>query len=126
MEERITMSNTKTNPKETLQVLAEGNLSVLDTLMHMTEGTLEESGLDPETFMLVRLAALTTLDAAPASWLVNLKVSGEAGIPPERVVGTLIAIAPVIGTARIVSAAGSIVRALGLADTLAQDTGPKT
>lgn len=120
------MSNTKTNPKETLQVLAEGNLGVLDTLMHMTEGTLEESGLDPETFMLVRLAALTTLDAAPASWLVNLKVSGEAGIPPERVVGTLIAIAPVIGTARIVSAAGSIVRALGLADTLAQDTGPKT
>jgi hypothetical protein len=128
MEERITMSNTMTNPNETLRVLAEGDLSVMNTLMRMTEGSLEESGLDPETFMLVRLAALTTLDAAPASWLVNLKVSGDAGIAPERIVGTLIAIAPVTGTARIVSAAGSIVRALGLADALTEktDDGAKT
>ena len=117
------MSNNMTNPNEILQVLAGGDLNVLATLEHMTEGTLEESGLDPETFMLVRLAALTTLDAAPASWLVNLKVSDEAGITLERILGTLIAIAPVIGTARIVSAAGSIIRAFGLANALAQDTG---
>ena len=114
------MSDTMTNPNETLQVLAEGDLSVLNTLMRMTEGSLEESGLDPETFMLVRLAALATLDAAPASWLLNIKVSGEAGVMPERILGTLIAIAPVIGTARIVSASGSIVEALGLASTLAE------
>ena len=117
------MSNKMTDPNETLRGLSEGDLSVLNTLMRMTEGSLEESGLDPETFMLVRIAALTTVDAAPASWLVNLKVSGAAGIAPERIVGTLIAIAPVIGTARIVSAAGSIVRALGLANALAEDTG---
>jgi 4-carboxymuconolactone decarboxylase len=73
---RNIMSNL-TNPEETLQMLLEGDLGVLDTLMHMTEGTLEECGLDPETFMIVRIAALTTLDTAPASWLVNLKVSGE-------------------------------------------------
>jgi len=112
------MSNTMTNPNETLRVLSEGNLSVLNMLVRMTEGSLEDSGLDPEAFMLARIAALTALDAAPASWLVNLKVGGEAGIPPERIVGTLIAIAPVVGTARIVSAAGGIVRALGLADAL--------
>jgi 4-carboxymuconolactone decarboxylase len=124
LEERIPkMSNTMTNPNETLKVLAEGDLSVLNTLMRMTEGTLEDSRLDPETFMLVRIASLATLDAAPASWLVNIKVGGEAGLTPERIIGTLIAIAPVIGTARIVSAAGSIVRALGLADALAEDTG---
>jgi len=115
------MSNVTTNPNETLQVLAEGDLSVIDTLMHMTEGTFEASGLDPETFMLVRLAALATLDAAPASWLVNIQVGGAAGLTPERIVGTLIAVAPVIGTARVVSAAGSIVRALGIAKTLAED-----
>jgi 4-carboxymuconolactone decarboxylase len=114
MEERMTMSNNMTNHNETLRVLSEGDLSVLNVLMRMQEGSLEESGLDPETFMLTRIAALATLDAAPASWLVNLGVSGEIGISPERIVGTLIAIAPVIGTARIVSAAGSIVRALGL------------
>ena len=72
--------------------------------------------------MLVRIAALTTLDAAPASWMVNLKISGEAGIAPERIVSTLIAIAPVIGTARVVSAAGSIVEALKLANAPAEDS----
>jgi 4-carboxymuconolactone decarboxylase len=108
------MSNSMTNANETLQVLAEGDLTVLNTLLRMHEGSLEESGLDPETFMLVRIAALTTLDAAPASWLVNLKISGAAGIAPERIVGTLVAIAPVIGTARVVSAAGNIVQALAL------------
>ena len=108
------MSNHMTNAHETLRVLSEGDLSVLNVLMRMQEGSLEESGLDPETFMLARIAALATLDAAPASWLVNLRISDEIGISPERIIGTLIAIAPVIGTARIVSAAGSIVGALGL------------
>ena len=108
------MSSHMTNPNETLRVLSEGDLSVLNVLMRMHEGSLEESGLDPETFMLARIAALATLDAAPASWLVNLRVSDEVGISPERIIGTLIAIAPVIGTARVVSAAGSIVGALGL------------
>ena len=115
------MSNTMTDPNETLRVLAEGNLNVLNTLVRMTEGSLEDSGLDPEAFMLVRIAALTALDAAPASWLVNLKAGGDAGIPPERIVGILVAIAPVVGTARIVSAAGGIVRALGLAGALTEN-----
>ena len=95
---------------------------MLNALLRMHEGSLEESGLDPETFILVRIAALTTLDAAPASWMVNLKISGEAGIAPERIVSTLIAIAPVIGTARVVSAAGSIVEALKLANAPAEDS----
>ena len=117
------MSDAETNPKETLRGLSNGDLSVLDQLLRMTEGSFEASGLDPETFMLVRLAALATLDAAPASWLVNLKVGSEAGISPERAVGTLIAIAPVVGTARIVSAAGSIVRALGMAERIIEREG---
>ena len=117
------MSNHITNANETLRVLSEGDLSVLTALLRMHESSLEESGLDPETFMLTRIAALATLDAAPASWLMNLGVSGEIGISPERIVGTLIAIAPVIGTARIVSAAGSIVRALGLLEDSQKGTG---
>ncbi len=88
------MSNHMTNANETLRVLSEGDLSVLNVLMRMQEGSLEESGLDPETFMLARIAALATLDAAPASWLVNLRISDEIGISPERIIGTLIAIAP--------------------------------
>jgi 4-carboxymuconolactone decarboxylase len=117
------MSNHMTNANETLRVLSEGDLSVLTALLRMHESSLEESGLDPETFMLARIAALATLDAAPASWLVNLRISDEIGISPERIIGTLIAIAPVIGTARIVSAAGSIVRALGLLEDSQKGTG---
>jgi 4-carboxymuconolactone decarboxylase len=112
------MSGTQTHPNETLQAISEGNLSVLDQLAHMVEGSYEASGLDPETFMLVRLAALSAMAAAPASWLVNLAVGKQLGIPAERAIGTLIAIAPVVGTARVVSAAGSIVRALGIAERL--------
>jgi len=116
------MSNHMVNPQESLQGLAQGDLSMLNVLQRMIEGTFEESGLDPQTFMLVRMAALATLDAAPASWLMNIEASGEAGLAPERILGTLIAIAPVIGTARIVSAAGSIMKAFELAEELAEDT----
>ena len=108
------MSEQAADPQESLQRLAEGDLTILNVLKRMIEGTFEESGLDPQTFMLVRIAALATLDAAPASWLMNLEAGGEAGLAPESVMGTLIAIAPVIGTARIVSAASNITRALEL------------
>lgn len=120
------MSTSMTNPNNTLQQLAEGDLSVLSALLRMHEGSLEESGLDPETFMLVRIAALTTLDAAPTSWLVNLELSGELGLAPERIIGTLIAIAPVIGTARIISAASSILQGVQLANTGTEKTGERS
>lgn len=45
----------------------------------------------------------------------------EAGLAPEQILGTLIAIAPVIGTARVVSAAGSIIKAFALAEVLAEE-----
>jgi 4-carboxymuconolactone decarboxylase len=113
------MGTQMTNPLESLQVLAEGDFSTLDALKSLIADTYEASGLDPQTFMLVRMAALATLDAAPASWLMNISVGGEAGLAPEQILGTLIAIAPVIGTARIVSAASHINRAFYLAGELA-------
>jgi alkylhydroperoxidase/carboxymuconolactone decarboxylase family protein YurZ len=112
----------KKDARATLQALSEGDLTLVNTLLRMTEGSLEESGLDPQSHMLVRLAALATLDAAPASWLINMRVSGEAGLAPEQLLGTLVAIAPVIGTARVVSAATSIVQALELANNLSAST----
>ena len=89
-------------------------MKVVKALLRIVEGSFEESGLDPQTFMLVRLAALATLDASPASWLLNMEASGDAGLAPETVIGTLIAIAPVIGTPRIASASANIVKALEL------------
>src|SRR6516225_1076053 len=105
------MSTQMTNPQGTLQGVAKGDISAMDALQRFIESSFTESGLDPQTFMLVRIAALATLDAAPASWLMNLNVGVEAGLTPEQILGTLIAITPVIGSARLVSAAGNIIRA---------------
>ena len=70
--------------------------------------------------MLVRIAALVAVDAPPASYLLNLEAAGKVGVEEEHVVGVLTAIAPIVGTARIASAAGKMVRALGLAIELGE------
>jgi hypothetical protein len=100
------------NGDEPLRMLANGDPALVNQLTHMLKGSFEESGLTPETFMLVRLAALTAVDATPASWYMNLKAGQELGVSLDKAVGTLIAVSPVVGTPRIVSAAGSILTAL--------------
>src|SRR5512135_2394226 len=115
-----TMNQQKASAQESLQGLSEGDASRMGYLQDIIARSYTESGLDPQTFMLVRMAALATLDAAPASWLMNIAVSGEAGLDPDLILGTLIAIAPVIGTARVVSAAGNILKGLALGEALAE------
>src|SRR5213080_2575877 len=114
------MNEQKASARESLQGLSEGDASKLGFLQEIITHSYTESGLDPQTFMLFRMAALATLDAAPASWLMNIAVSGEAGLEPEKIMGTLTAIAPVIGMARVVSAAGHILQALELGEALAE------
>lgn len=88
---------------------------VLDLLAIMTAASLEASSLEADELMLVRIAALVAVDAPPASYLLNLGLASEAGLDVETVRGTLAAIAPIVGTARIASATGNIVQALGIA-----------
>src|SRR5438105_14383832 len=114
------MNEQKASARESLQGLSEGDASRLSFLQDIIANSYTESGLDPQTFMLVRMAALATLDAAPASWLMNIAVSGEAGLEPEKILGTLPAVASVIGTARVVSAAGHILQAFELREAIAE------
>ena len=65
--------------------------------------------------MLARLAALIAVDAPPASYLANADAAEKSGITADDIQEVMIAIAPIVGTARVVSAAGKILRALGLA-----------
>ena len=51
----------------------------------------------------------------PASYLLNLRAAADAGLTLEDAQGALVAVAPIIGTPRTVSAAGAIAEALGLA-----------
>lgn len=93
---------------------------VLDLLASMTEDSVEASSLDPDTLMLVRMAALVAVDAPPPSYLLNLGAASEMGIDKEQVRGVLTAIAPIVGTARVASATGKIVRALAFAIEVAE------
>ena len=88
---------------------------VLDLLKSMTADSIAASSLDVQTLALVRIAALVAVDAPPVSYLLNLEAATEVGIDPEEVRGVLAAIAPIVGTARVASATGKIVRALGVA-----------
>ena len=87
---------------------------VLDLLASMTADSIEASSLDPETLMLVRIAALVAVDAAPISYVLNLKAVSDLEIDPDQVRGVLTAVAPIVGTARIVSALSKIARGLEL------------
>jgi alkylhydroperoxidase/carboxymuconolactone decarboxylase family protein YurZ len=93
---------------------------VLDLLAKMTAESIEASSLDPRTLMLVRIGALVAVDAPPASYLMNIGAAGEIGIDEEQIRGVLVAVAPIVGTARIASAGSKMVRALGLALELAE------
>ena len=88
---------------------------VLDLLARMTADSLDASSLDPQTLMLVRIAALVAVDAAPISYLLNLGAAAEVGADAEQISGVLAAIAPIVGTARIAAATARIVDALDVA-----------
>ena len=96
---------------------------VLDLLASMTADSLEASNLDPETLMLVRIAALVAVDAPPGSYLMNLGVAADSGVEAEQVQGVLAAVAPIVGAPRVVSAAGRMADALGVAIDLGQAGG---
>ena len=96
-------------PEEQLRALADGQAGVLEALAQMELGSLERSTLDEETYLLVRLAALVATDADPVAYRVHL--GGQLAVPADKVLATLIAVAPVVGSARVLSAASKLVLA---------------
>ncbi len=88
---------------------------VLDLLSNMTALSIEQSSLNGPTLALVRLGALVASDAPPASYLTNIGAAAEMGLDLEHVQAVLIAVAPIVGTARVMTAAGNIAQALGVA-----------
>jgi alkylhydroperoxidase/carboxymuconolactone decarboxylase family protein YurZ len=91
------------------------NTPLLDTLAAMTAVSIEQCDLDPRELMLARIAALAAVGAPPASYLANAGTASDVGVTLDDVQGVLIAVAPIVGTARAVTAAGNIARALGFA-----------
>jgi Carboxymuconolactone decarboxylase family len=88
---------------------------VLDTIVDITAASIEHSSGSPRDFMLARVAALIAVDAPSGSWLANAQAVRDAGLTADDIQRVMIAIAPVVGTPRVMSAAGHILRALGFA-----------
>ena len=88
---------------------------VLDTIIDITTASIDHNSVSPRDFMLARLAALIAVDAPPASYLANAPAITQAGLTAHDVEGVMIAVAPVVGTPKVTSAAGQILRALGMA-----------
>ena len=86
---------------------------VLDTIAGMTAASLVNCDLDAREHMIARVAALV---APPLAYLSNAGPASDMWITIKDVQNILVAVAPIVGTAHVVTAAGNITRALGLRD----------
>jgi 4-carboxymuconolactone decarboxylase len=110
---------TQTAPQENLTGIAQSDAPVIDTVLAMNLDALERSGLDQDTYLLVRLAVLVAIDAPPASYAATLALAADSGVTIEQAQAVLIAIAPLVGTPRVTAAAGNVLRALAGIEALA-------
>jgi len=87
---------------------------VLDTLVDVTAASIDHNTLSARDFMLARVAALIAVDAPPISYIANASAIEQSGITADDIQGIMIAVAPVVGTPRVMAAGGHILRALGI------------
>jgi hypothetical protein len=93
---------------------------IAGTLLAMTAASLERCDLDEREIMLARVAALAAVDAPAMSYALNAAAAVGSGISLEDAQGILVAVAPIIGTARTVAAAAALADGLGLALALTE------
>ena len=73
----------------------------------------DAAGLDPKTQALVRLGGLVAMGAASGSCHWAADAALDAGATAEDVVGTLVAVAPICGLARVIGATPEVALAIG-------------
>jgi 4-carboxymuconolactone decarboxylase len=112
--------DTTNEGEETAMADQASDSPILDLLTTMNQAGIEASTLDVQSLMLVRMAALVAVDAPPVSYMLNLRMAGDVDVDATQVEGMLATIAPIVGSARVASAAGKMVRALGLEISLAE------
>jgi 4-carboxymuconolactone decarboxylase len=100
--------------KDALAALAIGRAELLTQATDLREMLREDSGLDPRSFAMVKIAALVAMDAPPASYLWQVGEALDAGVTPRDIVGILAAIAPQVGIPRVLAAAPEIMLSLDL------------
>ena len=99
--------------EEQLRRLALHDERVIESFLAMRLKDDGVCGLDSKTHALVRLGALLALGAAAVSYQWNIEAALDAGATPEEILGTLVAVAPISGIARVVLATPEVALSIG-------------
>jgi 4-carboxymuconolactone decarboxylase len=99
--------------KATLRRLAVRDDRYIGSLLAADRASAAEAGIDARAHALVRVGALIAIDAAPPSYMSATEAALAAGATYEELVGTLIVVMPIVGVARVVSAAPNLGLAIG-------------
>jgi hypothetical protein len=97
---------------------------LVDTIVGINAVSLSNLDNSLEAILLVRLAALVAVDAPPASYLATLRAAEGTLLQLEDARSVLIAVAPIVGVPRVISAARNLAEAIGfeldIAEALAE------
>jgi 4-carboxymuconolactone decarboxylase len=103
--------------EEQLRRLALHDEAFIESILAVNLNTLPDDDealrLSPKTQALVRLAALLALGAAPVSYQWNVGAALDAGATTDEILGTMIAVAPISGIARVVQATPDVALPIG-------------
>lgn len=99
--------------KVTLRRIAVRDDRFIDELLQSETASATLAGLDDRSHALIRIAALVASDAAPPTFMNSVEAALQAGVSHDEIVGVLIAVLPLVGIARVVSAAPNLGLALG-------------
>jgi 4-carboxymuconolactone decarboxylase len=97
----------------TLRKLAVRDDRYIEALLQSDRDNAAHAGIDQQAHALVRIGALIAVNAAPPAYMNAVEAALAAGASHEQIVGTLIAVLPLVGEARVVSAAPNLGLALG-------------
>lgn len=102
-----------TSQRDHLRRLSLHDTGYLDAVISATPGATGRPRLDARGCGLGRLATLFALDGAVSTYGWATSAALAAGVTSDEIVELLIAMAPLIGSARVVSAAPKLGLALG-------------
>ncbi|MET0955052.1 MAG: carboxymuconolactone decarboxylase family protein [Cryobacterium sp.] len=95
--------------------MATGTTPVLDAAAEINAVSLSRTDLDPRSLMIARIAALVAVDAPVGSYLLHVGPAAEVGLTVDDVEDVLVAVAPIVGTPRLLASARKIAEAFDLA-----------
>ena len=104
---------TRFDHEEVLLRLAIRDDAYVDEVLASNAANVAASHQDARTHALVRIAALVCVDAATPSYLAAIDTARSSGATDDEIVGTLVALIPIVGIPRVVSAAPTLGLALG-------------